>query len=40
MSLHGGSLCIDSEPGRGTTATIRFSASRVGPPVAAEGLPA
>ncbi len=40
MALHGGSLSIESEPGRGTTATIRFPATRVGPPVAADGLPA
>lgn len=40
MGLHGGSLSIDSEPGRGTAATIRFPAARAGRPVAADGLPA
>ena len=29
MRLHGGSLSIDSEPGRGTTVTLRFPADRV-----------
>ncbi|CAO3352170.1 hypothetical protein [Azospirillum melinis] len=40
MGLHGGSLSIDSEPGRGTAATIRFPADRTGRPVAVDGLPA
>jgi signal transduction histidine kinase len=40
MALHGGSLSIDSEPGLGTAATIRFPADRTGRPVAADGLPA
>lgn len=40
MALHGGSLSIDSEPGRGTAATIRFPADRTGRPVAVDGLPA
>ncbi|KAA0587951.1 PAS domain-containing protein [Azospirillum lipoferum] len=40
MALHGGSLSIDSEPGHGTAATIRFPADRTGRPVAADGLPA
>lgn len=40
MALHGGSLSIDSEPGRGTAVTIRFPADRAGRPVAADGLPA
>ncbi|WP_376958108.1 ATP-binding protein [Azospirillum sp. A26] len=40
MALHGGNLSIDSEPGRGTAATIRFPADRTGRPVAADGLPA
>ncbi|WP_395458671.1 ATP-binding protein [Azospirillum melinis] len=40
MALHGGSLSIDSEPGRGTAATIRFPVDRTGRPVAVDGLPA
>lgn len=40
MALHGGSLSIDSEPGCGTAATIRFPANRTGRTVAADGLPA
>ena len=40
MGLHGGSLSIASEPGRGTTVTIRFPADRVARPVAAGGMQA
>ena len=36
IALHDGSLSIDSEPGRGTTVTIRFPAARVRQPVAVE----
>lgn len=28
MELHGGALALESEPGRGTTVTITFPASR------------
>ncbi|SDD65353.1 PAS domain S-box protein [Rhodospira trueperi] len=31
MDLHGGTLCLDSEPGTGTTATATFPAARVRP---------
>jgi len=30
IGLHGGNLCIDSEPGRGTTVTILFPTARIG----------
>ena len=32
MEAHGGSLVLQSEPGRGTQAAMRFPASRVGHP--------
>ncbi|BAI73253.1 two-component sensor histidine kinase [Azospirillum sp. B510] len=40
MALHGGGLSLDSEPGCGTAATIRFPVCRVAPPVATDGMPA
>ena len=40
MALHGGSLSIDSELGRGTVVTVRFPADRVVQPVAADGMQA
>ena len=38
VELHGGSLDLQSEPGAGTTATVRFPAERIVPALSAETL--